>query len=74
MKIEKHITPITIVLETDKEVDLFFHIVNYAPRSEAGYYPFGGYKATFEEMNKFRKTLYDALRELDIEIRLVMDC
>ena len=69
MEVKKGVAPITIVLETPKEIDLFFHILNHVPADEEGYYPFDNYKATFEEVQKFRSDLWHILRELDIDLQ-----
>ena len=74
MEVTKGVAPITIVLETPEEIDLFFHILNYAPQSEEQYYPFDAYMATFEEVNEFRKILWNILSDLGVELETTGDC
>ena len=70
MKIKEmcEVRPLSIILETPKEIDLFYHIVNFIPIKQQ-HYGFEGYEATFEEVEDMRKKLWDALEELGINLR-----
>ena len=74
VEVKKSIAPIIIVLETPEEIDLFFHIVNYVPLDEKGYYPFHTYEATFNEVMNFRGKLWNLLTKLGIDAQTKKDC
>ena len=73
MEVTKGKLPITIVLETEEEVDLFFHIVNFIPNKE-DYYGFESYAASFDEVMSFRGELFQILERLDVHPKDSEDC
>ena len=73
VEVRKGVAPVTIVLDTEEEIDLFFHILNFAPNKE-DHYPFDGYKATFKEVQQFRKELWEDFEALGIRPKMERDC
>ena len=74
VKVKRGLTPVTIVLETEEELDLFWHIVNYTAHSEEQYYPFDVYKSTFKQVMEFRADLWNRLKELGVSGQNKEDC
>jgi len=68
----KKFAPIVITLETEKEANLFHHIVNFCPDKEK-FYDMKGYVATFEEVDRFRSSLWNEMQKVH-QIEMKEDC
>ena len=61
VKLHRNGDLVFITLESEEEIDLFYHIVNYSPRNESGWYSMAEYRATFKQLQDFKTTLWEMM-------------